>query len=89
MVAINLSYSSFEPVITYSINQSNAVTAVSESLKSDTYLNFPNVKKKIDVIPNFICLDEFDLTDEKHLKSLYAPNGERIIIHISNFNAIL
>src|SRR3954466_8042759 len=50
---------SFEPVITFAINQSDAVTAVSESLKEDTYANFPNVSNEIKVIPNFICLDDY------------------------------
>lgn len=79
---------SFEPVITFAINQSNAVTAVSESLKKDTYINFHNIKKDIHVIPNFICLDEFNFTDVKCHKKIYAPNGERVLIHVSNFRKV-
>src|ERR1051325_10661921 len=56
---------SFEPVITFAINESDAVTSVSESLKKDTYLNFPGVKKEIEVIPNFISLEEYQRTDPK------------------------
>src|ERR1035437_8493262 len=79
---------SFEPVITFAINQSNAVTAVSESLKKDTYINFPNIKKDIHVIPNFICLDEYNFTDVKCHKRIYAPHGERVLIHVSNFRKV-
>jgi len=79
---------SFEPVITFAINQSDAVTAVSESLKKDTYINFPNVKKEIEVIPNFVCLDEHNVEPGVCQKKHYAPNGERILIHISNFRKV-
>jgi N-acetyl-alpha-D-glucosaminyl L-malate synthase BshA len=81
---------SFEPVITFAINQSDAVTAVSESLKRDTYLNFPQVKKDIQVIPNFIRLDEYNIETHTHQcqKKTYAPNGERLLIHVSNFRKV-
>jgi len=79
---------SFEPVITFAINQSDAVTSVSESLKQDTYINFPNVKKEIQVIPNFICLDEYVADEKKCTKKMYAPYGERLLIHVSNFRKV-
>jgi len=79
---------SFEPVITFAINQSDAVTSVSESLKKDTYANFPNVKCEIQVIPNFICLDEYIRDEKKCTKKMYAPNGERLLIHVSNFRKV-
>ncbi len=79
---------SFEPVITFAINQSDAVTAVSESLKHDTYKNFPNVKKEVKVIPNFICLEEYSFERNKCQKKMYAPYGERILIHVSNFRKV-
>jgi N-acetyl-alpha-D-glucosaminyl L-malate synthase BshA len=79
---------SFEPVITFAINQSDAVTAVSESLKQDTIINFPNVKKDIKVIPNFICLDDFNFENIQCHKKMYAPNGERLLIHVSNFRKV-
>ena len=79
---------SFEPVITFAINQSDAVTAVSESLKQDTYINFPNVKKEIKVIPNFICLDEYSTEVGVCQKRMYAPKGERLLIHVSNFRKV-
>jgi N-acetyl-alpha-D-glucosaminyl L-malate synthase BshA len=79
---------SFEPVITFAINQSDAVTAVSESLKEDTYKNFPSVTRDIHVIPNFICLDDYKADENKCHKKMYAPNGERLMIHVSNFRKV-
>lgn len=79
---------SFEPVITFAINESDAVTSVSESLKRDTYANFPNIKKEIKVIPNFICLDEYVHDEHKCQKKMYAPYGERLLIHVSNFRKV-
>lgn len=74
----------FKPVITYSINKSNAVTAVSESLKQDTLNNF-DIKNSIEVIPNFITpeLSQFHIQ-----KQHYAPNGELLISHVSNFRKV-
>jgi len=79
---------SFEPVITFAINQSDVVTAVSESLKKDTYLNFPNVQREIKVIPNFICLDDYTFKTNTCQKKMYAPNNERLLIHVSNFRKV-
>lgn len=78
---------SFEPVITYAINHSDAVTAVSESLKRDTYEHF-KINNGIEVIPNFIR--ESPKVSEKayQLRDRYAPNGERVICHISNFRKV-
>lgn len=78
---------SFEPAITYAINQSDAVTAVSESLKKDTYSHF-EVTRDIEVIPNFICPDHYKPRPEKDFRQEYAPNGEKIITHISNFRPV-
>ena len=79
---------SFEPVITFAMNQSDAITSVSESLKEDTYKYF-KVIKDIQVIPNFVCLEDYDKLDRniKH-KQMYAPNGEKILIHVSNFRKV-
>jgi len=80
--------SSFAPVITFAINESNAVTAVSESLKQDTFDHF-NIKRKIEVIPNFICLNHFNKnSDIKDLRNSFAPKGEKIIVHVSNFRKV-
>jgi N-acetyl-alpha-D-glucosaminyl L-malate synthase BshA len=79
---------SFEPVITFCINQSDAVTAVSESLKRDTYAHF-DTQREIDVIPNFvhdIIPDDEPLDIEKRRK--YASDEEKIICHVSNFRKV-
>jgi len=78
---------SFEPVITFSIERSNGVTAVSESLKRDTYEHFP-VKREIRVIPNFVCVDQYPHTPDPILRQSYAPNGEALLVHISNFRPV-
>lgn len=79
---------SFEPVITFAINESSAVTAVSESLKEDTFNHF-NIKRDIQVIPNFICLEQQVFNGNIDcLKNSFAPNGEKILIHISNFREV-
>ena len=79
---------SFEPVITFSINQSDAVTSVSEDLKKDTYKHF-NITREIEVIPNFICPQRHTAQSvNEQLRAYYAPNGERIIMHISNFRPV-
>jgi L-malate glycosyltransferase len=79
---------SFEPVITFAINQSDAVTSVSESLKAETYVNFPDIKKEIKVIPNFICLEDYMHDEAICQKKVYAPDGERLLIHVSNFRKV-
>jgi N-acetyl-alpha-D-glucosaminyl L-malate synthase BshA len=78
---------SFEPVITFAINHSNVVTAVSESLKNDTYAHF-NVTRPIEVVPNFVCLDKLNAIENGEYKASFAPKGERIITHISNFRKV-
>lgn len=77
----------FKPVVTFSINQSDGVTAVSDHLKRDTY-KFFDIKKDIKVIPNFIDLTRFSLKPKDHFKKAIAPNGERILIHTSNFRKV-
>jgi N-acetyl-alpha-D-glucosaminyl L-malate synthase BshA len=78
---------SFEPVITFSMERSNAVTAVSESLKRDTYAHFP-LKREVKVIPNFVCVDLYKHVHDPQLRARYAPNGERLLVHVSNFRAV-
>lgn len=78
---------SFEPVITFAINQSDAVTAVSESLRKDTF-KFFKIENEIDVVPNFVCLDEYNNPAGTILKKEYAPNGEKVLIHVSNFRKV-
>jgi L-malate glycosyltransferase len=78
---------SFEPVITFAINKSTIVTAVSESLRQDTYNHF-KVTRPIEVVPNFICLEEYKLENNEEYKRRYSPNGEFIMTHISNFRKV-
>lgn len=79
---------SFEPVITFAINESNAVTAVSESLKQDTYQHF-KVTRDIQVIPNFVCLEHYQmLGNVDDLRKSFSPNNEKVMIHISNFREV-
>jgi N-acetyl-alpha-D-glucosaminyl L-malate synthase BshA len=77
----------FKPVVTFSINQSDGVTAVSQHLKNDTYQYF-EIEKDIKVIPNFIDLTRFSLKAKDHFKKAIAPAGEKIIIHTSNFRKV-
>ena len=77
----------FEPVVSYSINHSDAVTAVSNSLKQDTYKNF-NINKSIEVIPNFIDFSRFKKHKKDHFKKAIAPNNEHILVHTSNFRKV-
>ncbi len=77
---------SFEPVITFCLNQSDAVTAVSESLKKDTYEHF-STDREILVIPNFIPIEplkELDLS----VRRRFALDEEPIFCHISNFRKV-
>jgi N-acetyl-alpha-D-glucosaminyl L-malate synthase BshA len=77
----------FEPVVSWSINHSDGVTAVSESLKKDTYANF-HISRDIRVIPNFIDFSRFSKKPKEHFKKAIAPNGERILVHTSNFRKV-
>jgi N-acetyl-alpha-D-glucosaminyl L-malate synthase BshA len=78
---------SFEPVITFCLNESDAVTAVSKSLKEDTYNHF-STTRPIDVIPNFIKIPA-ELEDiDRSLRSRYAEDDEFILCHVSNFRKV-
>jgi len=77
----------FEPVIRFSLNNSNAITSVSESLKMDTLKTF-KIDNKITVIPNFINIKDYELSKEYCIKRKYAPKGEKIVVHISNFRKV-
>jgi N-acetyl-alpha-D-glucosaminyl L-malate synthase BshA len=77
----------YKPAVTFSINKSDAVTSVSESLKKDTMRLF-EIKKDIHVVPNFIDLDKHlnNFTDCQ--RGMMAEDHERIITHISNFREV-
>lgn len=77
----------FEPVIRFSLNNSNAITSVSESLKKDT-LNTFKIDNKISVVPNFINLSEYTDVKANCAKENYAPKGEKILVHVSNFRKV-
>ncbi|TSD64019.1 N-acetyl-alpha-D-glucosaminyl L-malate synthase BshA [Inquilinus sp. KBS0705] len=79
--------STYKPVVTFSINKSDGVTAVSEHLKQDTY-RFFDIEKDIKVIPNFIDLTRFSLKAKDHFKKAIAPNGEKVLVHTSNFRKV-
>ncbi len=78
---------SYEPVVTFSINESDGVTAVSEDLKEDTYKHF-KVTKNIEVIPNFIDLQRFKKQKKDHFKKAICPEDEKLIVHTSNFRKV-
>ena len=78
---------SYEPVVTFSINESNAVTAVSESLRQDT-LNHFDIERDIEVIPNFIDTNRFKRINKEGFRSSIAPKGEKILVHTSNFRKV-
>lgn len=78
---------SYAPVVTFSINASDGVTAVSEDLKKDTYEHF-KITKEIDVIPNFIDLERFKKQKKEHFKKAICPNDEVLIVHTSNFRKV-
>ena len=77
----------YEHVVSWSINQSDAVTAVSNKLKEETFQHF-DINRPIDVIPNFIDFNRFNKKPREHFKQMIAPNGEKIIIHTSNFRKV-
>ncbi|WP_082021747.1 N-acetyl-alpha-D-glucosaminyl L-malate synthase BshA [Sphingobacterium sp. T2] len=78
---------SFKPVVTFSINQSDGVTTVSESLKQQTKEYF-DIQREIKVIPNFIDPDRFVNKKREHFKKAIAPGNERILVHTSNFRKV-
>jgi len=78
---------SYEPVVTFSINQSDGVTAVSNDLKKDTLQHF-KITKDIKVIPNFIDLERFRKQKKDHFKLAICPNDEKLIVHTSNFRKV-
>lgn len=78
----------YKPAVTFSINKSDVVTSVSENLKSHT-LELFDIKKKIEVIPNFIDKSKYnkkEFTDCQ--RSLMANDNEKIVTHISNFRKV-
>ena len=77
----------FEPVVTFSINESDAITAVSNNLRKETYHSF-DIEKEIEVIHNFVDVARFDRKPIDAFRKVIAPQGERILMHASNFRKI-
>lgn len=77
----------YKPAVTFSINNSDAVTSVSQSLKDDTLRLF-NIKKEIEVVPNFIDTKKYENLYSNCERELIASNNERIITHISNIRKV-
>jgi len=77
----------YKPAVTFSINKSDAVTSVSESLKEDTLRLF-DIKNQIDVIPNFIDLSKYKSHFTDCQREIMARESEKIITHISNFRKV-
>ncbi|MBE2229636.1 MAG: N-acetyl-alpha-D-glucosaminyl L-malate synthase BshA [Chitinophagaceae bacterium] len=77
----------YAPVVTFSINESDAITAVSENLKKETLSHF-HIEKEIEVIFNFVDVSRFSRRPIDAFRKVIAPNGERILLHASNFRKI-
>ncbi|MBS1640161.1 MAG: N-acetyl-alpha-D-glucosaminyl L-malate synthase BshA [Bacteroidetes bacterium] len=77
----------YEPVVTFSINESDAITAVSNNLKEETYKNFAIIKE-IEVINNFVDVSRFNKKPIDAFKKVIAPEGEKILVHASNFRKV-
>ncbi|MEI2748437.1 MAG: N-acetyl-alpha-D-glucosaminyl L-malate synthase BshA [Ferruginibacter sp.] len=77
----------YSPVVTFSMEESDVLTAVSNNLKEETYRNF-NIQKPIEVIYNFVDVKRFNKKPVDAFKKLIAPNNEKIIVHASNFRKV-
>lgn len=77
----------YKPVVTFSMMESDILTAVSKNLKEETYKNF-EIDKDIEVIYNFVDVKRFNKKPVDAFRKLIAPNGEKIIVHASNFRKV-
>jgi L-malate glycosyltransferase len=78
---------SFGPVIRYSLNMSDAVTAVSESLRNETVEMF-RIQREVEVIPNFINTSDYKWAGHDGQRKKIAPKDEKILLHVSNFRKV-
>lgn len=78
---------SYSEIVSFSIQQSDGVTTVSESLKADTYREL-GVTRDIRVIPNFLDCRTYQRRDVSALRAKLAPNGEKVVIHVSNIRPV-
>ncbi len=79
--------STYAPVVTFSINESDAITAVSKNLREETYKFFP-IEKEIEVIYNFVDVSRFHKKPIDAFRKAIAPNNEKVLLHASNFRKI-
>lgn len=77
----------YSPVVTFSMEESDVLTAVSNNLREETYKNF-TIKKDIEVIHNFVDVQRFHKKPVDAFKKIVAPNNERILVHASNFRKV-
>ena len=78
---------SFEPVIFFSLNNSNAITSVSENLRKDTLKTF-KIANDVKVIPNFIKLSDYQSNSGTCHRKNFAKDNEKILVHVSNFRKV-
>jgi len=78
---------SYLPITRFSIEQSDGVTAVSNYLKQTTVKEF-EITRAIEVVPNFVNCDTYRRTDRPELRAEWAPDGEPILMHLSNFRPV-
>lgn len=77
----------YEPVVTFSINESDEITAVSNNLREETYKSFP-ITKDIHVISNFVDVHRFNKKPIDAFRKVIAPNDEKVLVHASNFRKV-
>jgi len=78
---------SYLPITRFSIEQSDGVTAISNYLRDRTVREF-EIKRPIDVIPNFVNCDHYKKNTDQAARAQLAPNGEPILMHLSNFRPV-
>ena len=78
---------SYLPITKFSIEQSDGVTAISNYLLTQTLKEF-DIKRPIEVIPNFVNCDLYNRSPQTGLREKFAPNGEPILMHLSNFRPV-
>jgi N-acetyl-alpha-D-glucosaminyl L-malate synthase BshA len=78
---------SFMPLVKFSIEESSGVTAVSRFLREKTLTNY-NIEKEIEVIYNFIDIDKYKRQESEPFRRHIAPNGEKVMVHVSNFRLV-
>jgi len=77
----------YAPVVSFAIQQSDAVTAVSDFLRDETHRYF-DCRKKVITVPNFVDLHRFTPSVRPGLRERFCPAGHRLLIHISNFRRV-